>query len=365
MADAKKKQLVYNIIDFLRTSSNDGTVKEDDKESLEVAVQCIAESFGVDPDSTEDQASYSIAPASLLSLLDVFLKTRAKSNPSSASTSTPSASTSTSNPAAAAAAAAPASGTSGEPTEADKKAAEALKAKGNSLMSTKLYDSAIEQYTEAIKLYPNPVYYSNRAAAWGGLGKHENAIADAEKALDLDPNFAKAYSRLGHAHFSVGSYTDAVQAYEDGLKLDPSNNNMKTALATAKSKLAESSSNSVSDREPSSGAGGAGAGAGAGGMPDLSSLASMFGGAGGGGGGGGMPDLASMMQNPQLMAMAQQMMANGGLERLMQNPALRGMAENMQNGGGMPDMSQLANDPNLREMAQQFMGGQGGQGRGA
>lgn len=57
MADAKKKQLVYNMcvvladnvccrseltaecrsIDFLRTSSQDGTIKEDDKESLDVA----------------------------------------------------------------------------------------------------------------------------------------------------------------------------------------------------------------------------------------------------------------------------------------------------------------------------------------
>ncbi|WRT66484.1 uncharacterized protein IL334_003443 [Kwoniella shivajii] len=359
MADVKKKQLVFNIIEFLRTSAQDGTVKEDDKESLEVAVQCIAESFGVDPDSSSDQKSYSIAPASLLSILDVFLKTKAKSSSSSSST------TSTSTPAPT-----PASGSSKEgPTEEDKKQAEQMKTKGNSLMSTKLYDSAIEQYSEAIKLFPNPVYYSNRAAAWGGLGKHEKAVEDAEKALELDPKFAKAYSRLGHAQFSMGEYEAAVSAYEDGLKLDSSNSNMKAALATAKSKLAESSSNSVADREPTRNDGGAGAGAG--GMPDLSSLASMLGGAGGGGsggggGGGGMPDLASLMNNPQMMAMAQQMMANGGLERLMQNPALRGMAENMQNGGGMPDMSQLANDPSLRDLASQFMGGQGqGQGRGA
>ena len=47
---------------------------------------------------------------------------------------------------------------------------------------------------------------------------------------------------------------------------------------------------------------------------------------------------------------AQQMMANGGLDRLMQNPNIRNMAEQMQNGGGMPDLSQLADDPTLREM---------------
>ena len=48
-------------------------------------------------------------------------------------------------------------------------------------------------------------------------------------------------------------------------------------------------------------------------------------GGGGGGGGGGMPDIASMMQNPMYMQMAQQLMANGGMERLMENPALANM----------------------------------------
>ena len=48
-------------------------------------------------------------------------------------------------------------------------------------------------------------------------------------------------------------------------------------------------------------------------------------GPGGGGGGGGMPDLASLMNNPQLMAMAQQMAANGGLANLMQNPRVADM----------------------------------------
>jgi small glutamine-rich tetratricopeptide repeat-containing protein alpha len=46
---------------------------------------------------------------------------------------------------------------------------------------------------------------------------------------------------------------------------------------------------------------------------------------GGGGGGGGMPDLASLMQNPMMMQMAQQLMANGGMESLMSNPAVTNM----------------------------------------
>jgi small glutamine-rich tetratricopeptide repeat-containing protein alpha len=193
-------------IEFLRASAQDGTVKEDDKESLEVAggswvhfafaagqyayrlllVQCIAEAFGVDPESSDDQSKYSISPASLLSILDVFQKTKAKSA-SSTSAPAPAAvsSTSTSAPA-----------VSG-PSEADKAQAESLKTKGNALMGQKLYDSAIEQYTKAIEIDANPVYFSNRAAAWGALGEHEKAVEDATRAIELDPKFAKAYSRLG------------------------------------------------------------------------------------------------------------------------------------------------------------------------
>lgn len=116
-------------------------------------------------------------PASLLALLDVYTKTKSK-----AASASPSA----------APAAAAASTSSNDTVEADK-----LKAKGNTLMGQKQYDEAIEQYTAAIKLSPNPVYYSNRAAAFSALGKHEQAAEDAQRAIDLDPNFAKGFSRLG------------------------------------------------------------------------------------------------------------------------------------------------------------------------
>ncbi|GMK55236.1 hypothetical protein CspeluHIS016_0202920 [Cutaneotrichosporon spelunceum] len=332
MADARKKQLAFNIIDFLRTSQRDGTVKEDESESLDIAIEVISSAFGVDLESADDTAQYSIKPASLLNLLDVLAKTKSKTTDTSAAVP-------------------PAPPATSGPTEGDKAKADALKAKGNSLMSQKKWDEAIQQYTEAIKLNPDPVYYSNRAAAHGALNQHDKAAEDAARAIDLDPNFAKGYSRLGHAQFSLGEFQKAVDAYEAGLNLEPNNNNMQSSLATAKARLREQApERSTSTSSPAAG----------GGMPDLSSLASMF---GGGGGGGGMPDLAEMMRNPQMMAMAQQMMANGGMERLMSNPNIRQMAENMQNGGGMPDFNQLASDPAMREMAQQFMGGQGGAGR--
>lgn len=149
-------------------------------------MQVINEAFGVDPDSAEDQAAYSIKPASLLQLLDVLTKTKSKTASAAA---------------APAAAATPVAAASSGTTPSEKAKAEQLKTKGNMLMGKKDYDAAIVEYTAAIALDPNPVFYSNRAAAWGGLGKHEEAAEDAERAIELDPKFAKGFSRLGYVDF--------------------------------------------------------------------------------------------------------------------------------------------------------------------
>jgi len=69
---------------------------------------------------------------------------------------------------------------------------------GNALISAKSYSSAIQKYNEAIALDPtNPIYYSNRAAAYSAEGSHEKAVEDAQESLKRDPKFVRGYSRLG------------------------------------------------------------------------------------------------------------------------------------------------------------------------
>jgi small glutamine-rich tetratricopeptide repeat-containing protein alpha len=206
----KQQRLVLSIIEFLNQSIKDGTVREEDKESLEVAgtftflrflvpfiihqslsspVQCIGEAFGVDSTDQEQVARLSVKPATLQTIFDVFLKTKDKisSTAQAASSASPT--------------------TPGPPSAEDKAAADKLKQEGNALMSSKQYDKAIDAYTEAIKRDPsNPVYYSNRAAAHSSKSDHLTAAVDAEKAIELDPKFVKGYSRLGcrAASFPIG-----------------------------------------------------------------------------------------------------------------------------------------------------------------
>ncbi|KZT44499.1 hypothetical protein SISSUDRAFT_23850 [Sistotremastrum suecicum HHB10207 ss-3] len=78
MSEEKTQRLVLSVIDFLNVAIKDGTVKEDDREGLEVAVQCIGEAFGVDPSNKEQSDRLSIKPASLPTIFDLFLKTREK-----------------------------------------------------------------------------------------------------------------------------------------------------------------------------------------------------------------------------------------------------------------------------------------------
>ncbi|GAV99855.1 putative stress-induced protein STI1 [Lentinula edodes] len=335
----KQQRLVLSIIDFLNQSIANGTVKTDDQESLEVAVQCIGEAFGVDPSNDQQVARLSVKPATLQSIFDVYLKTKEKVE--GGSQSQPSSSSVPQGPSA-----------------EDKAKAEKFKQSGNSLMSAKKYDEAIDAYSQAISLDSNnPIYYSNRAAAYSSKGDHLSAVGDAELALAADPKFVKAYHRLGHAQYCLSDYKASADAFERGLKLDPSNAGLKSGLQNAKSRITDDEDDGppplIPDDAPVSTTGSGGAGSG---FPNMGGMADMLRGMGGGGGGGGMPDLASMMNNPQMMAMAQQMMSNGGLANLMQNPAVSDMMSRMQSGD-MPSMEELMSNPSLRNLASQFGAG--------
>ncbi|TVU29034.1 hypothetical protein EJB05_20576 [Eragrostis curvula] len=113
--------------------------------------------------------------------------------------------------------------------------ADEAKAKGNAAFSAGRFEEAARHFTDAIALAPgNHVLYSNRSAALASLHRYSDALADAEKTVELKPDWAKGYSRLGAAHLGLGDASSAVAAYEKGLALDPSNEGLKAGLEDAK-----------------------------------------------------------------------------------------------------------------------------------
>jgi len=113
--------------------------------------------------------------------------------------------------------------------------ADEAKAKGNAAFSAGRYEEAARHFSDAIALAPgNHVLYSNRSAALASLHRYSDALADAQKTVELKPDWAKGYSRLGAAHLGLGDAASAVAAYEKGLALDPTNEGLKAGLEDAR-----------------------------------------------------------------------------------------------------------------------------------
>lgn len=119
--------------------------------------------------------------------------------------------------------------------------AEFFKSKGNDFMRTKEHLKAVELYTGAIALSrTNAIYYCNRAAAYTLLNMCNEAVTDCLKSIEIDPNYSKAYSRLGSAYFAMGNFHDALyKGYLKASQLEPSNENVRLNIEATRRKLAE------------------------------------------------------------------------------------------------------------------------------
>ncbi|ESQ35603.1 hypothetical protein EUTSA_v10007205mg [Eutrema salsugineum] len=119
--------------------------------------------------------------------------------------------------------------------------ADEAKARGNAAFSSGDFTSAIRHFTEAIALAPtNHVLFSNRSAAHASLHHYADALSDAEKTVELKPDWPKGYSRLGAAHLGLNQLQEAVAAYNKGLEIDPSNEALKSGLADAQASASRS-----------------------------------------------------------------------------------------------------------------------------
>jgi tetratricopeptide (TPR) repeat protein len=56
--------------------------------------------------------------------------------------------------------------------------------------------------------------YSNRAACYTKLGAFPEGLKDANKCIELDPSFAKGYSRKGTIQFFMKEYDKALETYQ-------------------------------------------------------------------------------------------------------------------------------------------------------
>jgi len=74
------------------------------------------------------------------------------------------------------------------------------------------YEEAIAEYDEVIRLNPQlALAYGNRGGAYSDLGQLQRAIQDYDEAISLNPHYAKAYVNRALAYTHLGDDTKAQQ----------------------------------------------------------------------------------------------------------------------------------------------------------
>lgn len=103
----------------------------------------------------------------------------------------------------------------------DPELAEKAREEGNASFKAASFADAVKHYTEAIKRLPtDPRGYNNRAAAYTKLAALPEALKDAEKAIEIDPKFVKAYIRKSMVLMGMKEPSKAMEACQAATDAD-------------------------------------------------------------------------------------------------------------------------------------------------
>jgi len=68
------------------------------------------------------------------------------------------------------------------------------------------YETALTHYAKAIEEAPTDhTLYSNRSATYHAMGNFQKALEDAEKSIEVKPDWAKGFLRKGMAMEELGN----------------------------------------------------------------------------------------------------------------------------------------------------------------
>eukprot|EP00316_Scyphosphaera_apsteinii_P023190 CAMPEP_0119307948 /NCGR_PEP_ID=MMETSP1333-20130426/8301_1 /TAXON_ID=418940 /ORGANISM="Scyphosphaera apsteinii, Strain RCC1455" /LENGTH=617 /DNA_ID=CAMNT_0007311607 /DNA_START=200 /DNA_END=2053 /DNA_ORIENTATION=- len=120
------------------------------------------------------------------------------------------------------------------------KLAAARKAQGDAEFKAKNYRRAYQHYSVALEATPDShVLLGNRCQTYLRVGRLELALADAERAVELAPDWPKGRYRLGCCFQRLERPSDAIDAFEAACQLEPKNAEAKRALQAARDQQVE------------------------------------------------------------------------------------------------------------------------------
>jgi tetratricopeptide (TPR) repeat protein len=99
--------------------------------------------------------------------------------------------------------------------------ADALRLRGNASFKAGEWAQAAVEYTQSLAEEESGGVRCNRAAAFLKLGRHEQALADAEAAAQAQPGASKPLFRKGLALHALRRYAEAGAALSAAAALEP------------------------------------------------------------------------------------------------------------------------------------------------
>jgi small glutamine-rich tetratricopeptide repeat-containing protein alpha len=190
-----------------------------------------------------------------------------------------------------------------EASEEAKAKAEDAKNLGNEAMKELSFPEALVHYTKAVELDGrNSVYFCNRAASYIKLEQYDLALRDTQIAIRLQPNYARAYGRMGVTYSNQNKHIEAITCFQKAVSLDPGNESYINNLRYSQSILAQE-------------------------------MASGF--QGGGGANAEPRNINNFFNNPTLINMASQMLQDPSMQQMMQN-VMAGFHQQAANEPGNP-----------------------------
>jgi tetratricopeptide (TPR) repeat protein len=94
--------------------------------------------------------------------------------------------------------------------------------RGKTYHSSKDYDQALSDYTEAIRINQNDIYtYNGRGNVYRNKKQYDLAFADYNRAIQIDPNYAMAYINRGNVYWDKKQYDLAFADYNHAIQIHP------------------------------------------------------------------------------------------------------------------------------------------------
>jgi len=107
---------------------------------------------------------------------------------------------------------------------------------GASLLQQGKVDEAVAEFQKALALDPKyTATHLNLGYAYDRQGRPEEAMAQYQKVVALEPGNIFAHNNLGVLYDKKGLYTEAIKEFEQVLQVDPSNATARDNLERAKS----------------------------------------------------------------------------------------------------------------------------------